>query len=83
MDKKLKGNEAIKSHLAKNHLCYVLLTCDKSKGDGQMEVDMSYEGDPMLASFLLNGAQAIINHDVESNLNMRELEGESCITVDK
>jgi hypothetical protein len=74
VNKKFKGNEAIKNRLAKNHLCYVLLTCDKTTENGQMEVDMSYEGDPLLASYLLNGAQAIIDEDVECDSHIHVLE---------
>jgi hypothetical protein len=53
--------ERIKKTLAKNHACYVLITCDKPKADGQMEVEMSYEGDAALASYLLQGAKTILD----------------------
>lgn len=47
----------IRDKLAKKHACYVLVTCDQPSDDGKMNVEMSYEGDPALASFLLQGAQ--------------------------
>lgn len=47
----------IREKLAKNYACYVLVTCDSPSKEGKMKVEMSYEGDPALASFLLQGAQ--------------------------
>ena len=47
----------IRETLAKKHACYVLVTCDQPSEEGKMNVEMSYEGDPALASFLLQGAQ--------------------------
>ena len=61
---KAKKGKRIKDSLAKNHACYVLITCDQPKEDGQMQVEMSYEGDPTLASYLLQGAQTIIDEEV-------------------
>ncbi|MGZ3633722.1 MAG: hypothetical protein ACXWM7_05535 [Parachlamydiaceae bacterium] len=58
-----QADKSIKATLAKNHVCYVLLTCDGPKSNGQMQVEMSYEGDPVLASYLLQGAQTIIDND--------------------
>ena len=43
--------------LAKKPICYVLITCDAPSEDGNMNVQMSYEGDATLAAFLLQGAQ--------------------------
>jgi hypothetical protein len=51
----------IKQRLAKNHACYVLITCDEPEEDGNMQVEMSYEGDPTLAAYLLQGAQNFID----------------------
>jgi hypothetical protein len=53
--------DRIKKTLAKNHACYVLITCGEPTLDGNMEVKMSYEGDVALASYLLQGAQNIID----------------------
>jgi len=55
--------ERIKRTLAKNHACYVLITCNQPSLDGNMEVQMSYEGDAALASYLIQGAQTIIDED--------------------
>lgn len=53
--------DRIKKALSKNHACYVLITCDSPSDGGDMEVKMSYEGDAALASYLLQGAQTIID----------------------
>ena len=57
--------------LANKHACYILITCDEPTDDGEMSVEMSYEGDAMLASYLLQGAQTVVDNDVQ------ELEHES------
>lgn len=44
-----------------NHACYLLITCDKPSADGNMNVEMTYKGDTALASYLLQGAQTIID----------------------
>ncbi|MBA3237203.1 MAG: hypothetical protein H0T62_02490 [Parachlamydiaceae bacterium] len=56
-------DKSVKARLAKNHACYVLVTCDGPQENGQMQVEMSYQGDPVLASYLLHGAQNIIDED--------------------
>ena len=43
--------------LEKNPSCYVLITCGQPSDDGQMQVEMTYQGDAALASYLLEGAQ--------------------------
>ena len=58
---KSNKDKQIRDTLAKNHACYVLITCDEAKDDGSMHVEMSYEGDTALASYLLQGAQTIID----------------------
>lgn len=56
---------AIRRTLGKRHACYVLITCETPSSGGDMQVEMSYEGDPALASFLLQGAQNHIDSDSE------------------
>ena len=59
----MKGcrDKKIKEALAKNHACYVLITCDEPSTDGNMQVEMTYEGDATLAAYLLQGAQNFID----------------------
>lgn len=47
----------LKKMLKKGYKGYVLITCRPQTEDGHMEVEMSYDGDPVLASFLMEGAQ--------------------------
>jgi hypothetical protein len=37
--------------------CYVLITCTQPNKKGLMEVDLNYEGDKVLASYLIKSAQ--------------------------
>lgn len=48
--------------------CYVLISCTKPDAKGNMQVQMSYEGEETLASFLVaNASQAF-----EGNTSERE-----------
>ncbi len=49
--------------LDQNHSCYVLITCGQPSEDGQMQVEMTYQGDVSLASYLLQGAQSFIDQE--------------------
>lgn len=57
--------QRIQKSLAKNHACYVLITCDAPSADGKMHVEMTYEGDAAVASYLLQGAQTFIDEQEE------------------
>ena len=56
-------SEEIRKALAAKHACYVLITCDEPSEDGQMEVKMTYEGDPILAAYMLQSAHAYIEEE--------------------
>lgn len=49
--------------LDKDPSCYVLITCGQPSEDGQMQVEMTYQGDASLAAYLLQGAQYYIDQD--------------------
>jgi hypothetical protein len=53
----------IQEVLDKNPSCYVLITCGEPAEDGQMQVEMTYQGDAMLASYLLQGAQLCMDQE--------------------
>lgn len=55
----------IKKLLDEKYTCYVLVTCDNPSASGKMQVEMSYEGDPALAAYLLQGAQSYIEEQDE------------------
>ena len=52
--------EKIKEYLAENNLCYVLLTCSRPSEEGEMQMEMSYEGEDHVASYLIESAHEII-----------------------
>ena len=57
-------SECIKELVAvedEENACKVVITCKQPKEDGSMNVEMSYEGDKMLASYLLHSAQNMID----------------------
>lgn len=43
--------------------CYVLITCTQPNAKGEMQVEMTYDGDEALASYLIESAKHIINDD--------------------
>lgn len=62
-------NKRIRKHLQQmldeDHSCCVLITCGKPSEDGEMQVELSYHGDAALASYLLQGAQFVIDQEDE------------------
>jgi hypothetical protein len=50
-----------KMRRAKKNACYVLITCEEPTPDGRMHVEMTYEGDTVLAAYLLENAQSILD----------------------
>ena len=55
----------IRKSLSENYACYVLLTCDSPTPDGKMNVAMSFDGDEMLASFLVENARQVFDNQSE------------------
>ena len=63
MNKRINHNlssQDLRNALAKENLCYVLITCAEPAEDGKMEVEMTFEGDASLAAYLLESAQNFI-----------------------
>lgn len=54
----------LKKILAKNNACYILITCGKPSKNGDMQVEMSYEGDVFLASYLIENAQSVLDENI-------------------
>jgi hypothetical protein len=61
---KNKAAVDLKKTLADDSACYVLITCGSPSEDGKMQVEMTYQGDPVLAAYLVESAQQFI--DIES-----------------
>ena len=55
-----------KKTVCEENECSILITCKKPTKEGTMAVELTYEGDPILASFLLENAQGAI--DLEDDL---------------
>ena len=51
----------IQKSLSENNACYVLITCGAPSDDGKMDVEMSYDGDEVLASYLVDNAQQVFD----------------------
>lgn len=54
-------DKELRKALAKDHACFVLITCSEPSDHGQMQVEMTYEGDPTLAAYLLHSAQSYLD----------------------
>lgn len=67
-NRRRSGSSAVSQHLknalAEENACYVLITCTEPAEDGQMQVEMVYEGDATLAAYLLESAQGLIEESV-------------------
>ncbi len=63
MEKRAQVNA--KKLLEEQHACYVLITCGHPTDDGKMEVELTYDGDPTLAAYLLQNAQEFIEPEEE------------------
>ncbi len=57
----VQKDQQIADVLSENNKCYVLITCGEPSQDGQMEVEMTYGGDPMLAAYLVESASTIMD----------------------
>jgi hypothetical protein len=44
--------------------CYVLITCGEPSQNGEMPVEMTYGGDPVLAAYLVESASTMIDSEV-------------------
>lgn len=40
-----------------NHGLFIMITCTKPSEDGKIQVEMTYEGDPFVLSYILKKAQ--------------------------
>ncbi|MDF2550339.1 MAG: hypothetical protein K0S07_1406 [Chlamydiales bacterium] len=61
----------LKKLLGSQYACYVLIACGHPKED-EMDVEMAYEGDPVLASYLVDTAQSRIDEEAFGSLDEEE-----------
>ncbi len=62
--------EEIKEKLKEDHACYVLITCSTPSEKGEMQVEMSYEGDETLAAYLVESAQSVFDQKMEQPMDI-------------
>ncbi len=53
--------EGLKEQVKNNASSYVLITCGQPTEEGEMHVEMTYQGDEALVSYLLQGAQLLMD----------------------
>jgi hypothetical protein len=53
----------IKHVLCDKTACYVLLTCSHPNEEGKMMVEVTYEGDEAVASYLVDNAKEILDQN--------------------
>ena len=58
--------EQIQNTLGDNNACYVLITCSEPSADGKMNVEMSYNGDEVLAAYLVENAMQVFQESAKS-----------------
>jgi hypothetical protein len=56
-------HKRVRKLLEKDFEGYVLVTCRPASNDGKMQVEMSYDGDPVLAAYLMEGAQEYLEEE--------------------
>ncbi len=64
--KKKLSSEDLRQALAESNACYVLITCAEPTEDGKMQVEMTYDGDPSLAAYLIESAHSLIENQEET-----------------
>ena len=57
----IKLDKALQKNLPNECACYVLITCTAPDAEGKMDVEMNYEGDEMLAAFLVENASQVFD----------------------
>lgn len=55
----------IQEVLQKDLSCCVLIACEHPSDGGAMQVELTYQGDPILATYLLQHAQGLIEEEIE------------------
>ncbi len=63
--KKKRSPQDLRQQLAESNACFVLITCGEPSKDGKMQVEMTYEGDPSLAAYLIESAYGLIENQNE------------------
>lgn len=54
-------SKVVNVEMSEKCACYVLITCSEPSADGNMNVELQYEGDECLASFLIENASQVFD----------------------
>ena len=57
----------------KKSACTIFISCEEPSEDGKMEVEMTCEGDRVLAAYILENAQAILDDPAPSASNVSSI----------
>lgn len=60
---KKNSRKHLQEVLDKNSSCYVLISCGQPSAEGEMQVEMTYQGDVTLAAYLIHSAQMYIEQE--------------------
>lgn len=60
-----RSRKHLQEALNQNLSCCVLITCSQPAENGQMQVEMTYQGDTALAAYLLQSAQFHVDQEGE------------------
>ncbi len=52
---------------SKKNACTIFISCNEPSEDGKMHVEMTCEGDEVLAAYLLQNAQSILDSKEDSS----------------
>lgn len=61
----------IKEEVGEDVHSYVFITCEEEDSNGNIQVKMTYQGDPILVSYLLETAQKKLEQDFQE-LNLKK-----------
>ena len=59
----------LRKALSEDNECYVLITCSKPSKAGKMQVEMTFEGDEGLASYLIETAKDAFRDQSEESMD--------------
>lgn len=65
MKPKDDAHKAFEAAYSSRHAGYVLITCEQPTDSGEMKVAMTYGGSRDLADMLIDGAQTILEDELE------------------
>jgi hypothetical protein len=64
LEREKNFHDEVRTILRDDHVGYVLVTCRQTGQAGKLEVEVSYEGEPDLACYLVDGAQGYFENEL-------------------